>query len=107
MLLSTVLEKVVMVLVVVVVGTGCSYTSERHTCQRHFLYMASVSLSLSLSLSRPSLFLSLLPRRLFSHVLFRLGHIRRENNALQSQDARLLAGSCEFIQCLLVKRAKK
>jgi len=47
-LLSTVLEKVVMVLVVVVVGTGCSYTSERHTCQRHFLYMASVSLSLSL-----------------------------------------------------------
>jgi len=104
-LLSTVLEKVVMVLVVVVVGTGCSYTSERHTCQRHFLYMASVSLSLSLS--RPSLFLSLLPRRLFSHVLFRLGHIRRENNALQSQDARLLAGSCEFIQCLLVKRAKK
>lgn len=93
MLLSTVLEKVVMVLVV---GTGCSYTSERHTRQRHFLYTASVSLSL---------FLSLIP--LFSRVLFRLGHIQRENNALQSRGARSLAGSREFIRRSLVKRAKK
>lgn len=96
MLLSTVLEKVAMVLVVAV-GTGCcSYTSERHTRQRHFLYTASVSLSLSVSLAS-----------FFSHVLFRLGHIRRENNALQSRGALSLAGSREFTRRLLLKRAKK
>jgi len=57
-LLSTVLEKVVMVLVVV--GTGCSYTSERHTRQRHFLYMVSVFLSLSLPVSLSFSYVALL-----------------------------------------------
>lgn len=97
MLLSTVLEKVVMVLVVVV-ELGARIL-QKDTRVNVISFTRRVSLSLALS------------RRLFSHVLFRLGHIRRENNALQSRDARSLArslaGSREFIRRSLVKRAKK
>lgn len=80
MLLSTVLEKVVMVLVVVVELGARILQKDTRVNVISFTRRASLSLALS-----P------LSRRLFSHVLFRLGHIRRENNALQSRDARSLA----------------
>lgn len=82
MLLSTVLEKVAMVLVVVVQLGARILQKDTRVNVISFTRRASLSLFLALS---P------LSRRLFSHVLFRLGHIRRENNALQSRDARSLA----------------
>jgi len=87
-LLSTVLEKGGDG-TLVAVGAGClaSYTPERHTRQRHFLYTISPTLPSSLALSLSS---SLLVISLMSFFSFRLGHTRRENNALQSRIARSL-----------------
>jgi len=71
------------------VGTGCSYTSERHTRQRHFLYMASVSFSLSLSLPASSL-MSFFALDIFEEkiMLYKVGTLARLPVVANSFDAR-------------------